>query len=161
MVGETGFSAYNTSTLVASGATGTAITGWEVDDPFYGGIGFDASNGIYTVPETGRYSVKAVINYSTTAAITAQLSDTIPAMVLRRDGVDVLHGNFGVLNVNILVLNVKVMIGSGQVIVEGDLYLNEDDELSLHYVTNGATLGVSVNLGSAGSPSVWSVHRIA
>ena len=69
-VALTGFSAQRSAT--STGAS-TQLGGWTVTSPYYTGTGFNATTGSYTVPITGRYSIKAIISYSTTAAISVQL----------------------------------------------------------------------------------------
>ncbi|MFS8630224.1 MAG: hypothetical protein LOD92_03490, partial [Bacillales bacterium] len=66
---------------------------------------------------------------------------------------------FPILNTSLLVLTTRVILGNGTVTLTADVELTADDEIALLYESSGLTL--SLNLGGANSPIVWSVHRIA
>jgi hypothetical protein len=160
-VGEDGFSAFKTALEVS---TGTQLTDWTVDAPYYGDPNFDAATGNFTVPETGRYSIKATINYSTTAAISVAINASNPSFVVRRTSPaadDLISGLFPLLNVNVaLLLQLRAILGNGTVNLAGDVELTAGDVIGLFYVDDGLT--IALNLGGADAGGiVWSIHRIA
>ncbi|MGI6003985.1 MAG: hypothetical protein ACOX88_01010 [Christensenellales bacterium] len=137
---------------------------WSVVDPYYGHTNFDALTGDFEVPETGRYAIKATINYSTTAAITVAINAPNPSFVVRRTSPttdDLVSGLFPLLNVNVaIVLELRAILGNGTVTLTGDVELTAGDIIGLFYVANGLTL--ELNLGGVDSGGiVWSMHRIA
>lgn len=77
-----GFSGFKASLSVSSGAQ---ISGWTIASPFYGNAGFDPATGNFTVPSSGRYSVKATINYSTTLAITGSIGGANPILCCQKN----------------------------------------------------------------------------
>ncbi|GAK01315.1 hypothetical protein [Geomicrobium sp. JCM 19055] len=138
---------------------------WLTASPFFTGTGFNATTGTYTVPVSGRYSIKAIINYRSTATITAQIGTGVnPAFTIQRispNPTTLVTGLLPILDVNILLLlTLRVILGSGEVTLLADAELSAGDTLGLFYVSNGLTVGL--NLGS-GAPSgvIWSIHRIS
>ncbi|GIN20985.1 hypothetical protein J1TS3_21190 [Siminovitchia fordii] len=158
---EIGFSAQRApTTLSASGQLGN----WTVTSPYYSGTGFNPTTGNYTIQQSGRYSIKAVISYTTTAAITATLGAGVnPSLIVRRTSpvqTDLISGLFPVLNVNVaLVLTLRAVLGNGTVTLAGDVYLNAGDNIGLFYEANGLTIGLNIG-GTAPSGTIWSVHKL-
>lgn len=156
---EVGFSA----TTTAAGVSSTQIIDdWTISPPYYGHPNFNEVTGIFTVPETGRYHISATVSYQTTAALSIGLADDVnPAFVVRNltTNEDLVSGLFPILNTSLLVLTTRVILGNGTVTLTADVELTADDEIALLYESSGLTL--SLNLGGANSPIVWSVHRIA
>ncbi|GBF74819.1 hypothetical protein PA598K_03187 [Paenibacillus sp. 598K] len=139
------------------------MTGFSVANPYYNNGTFNPSLGNFTVPTTGRYSIKATINYATTAALTASIGPGInPNFVVRRTNspvTDLVTGLFPILNVNILLgLSLRAILGSGTVTLAGDVQLNAGDIIGLFYEANGLTIAINIGGGSPGV--VWSMHRI-
>ncbi|MBO9616186.1 MAG: hypothetical protein J7619_26060 [Dyadobacter sp.] len=152
-----GFTATKTSLVVNANSSINAFTQLYAD-----GGGLNAAAGTYTVPATGIYRISAVINYSTTAAVSASIVGTIdPKIALRVNGVETLSGLFPILNVNVaLVLSLRAILGSGTVVISGDIPLTANDVLDLQYVADG--LGVNINLGGTSTTNgiVWSVRKL-
>lgn len=162
VVAANGFSAF-IPTLVVN--AGTQIAGWSVANPYYANIGFNPVTGNFTVQNTGRYSIKATINYSTTAAVSVQLgAGSNPSFAVRRTAptaTTLVSGLLPVLSADIaLLLTIRVILGNGTVTLVGDVDLTTGDVLGLFYVDSGLTL--SLNLGGANSGGIlWSIHQIA
>jgi len=120
---------------------------------------------VFTVPATGRYSVKATINYTTVAALSVQLGTGVyPSFRVRRTSpvvTELITGIFPVLNVNIaLLLTLRVILGSGEITLAGDVELNAGDTVVLVYAAD--TLTINISLGGAENEGiVWSIHQIA
>jgi hypothetical protein len=159
-VATTGFSARREPTTLSGDQQ---LGGWTVSSPNFGSDNFDTATGNFTVPETGRYSIKAIISYTTTAAITVSLGAGVnPAFVIRRTSptpTDLITGLFPILNVSVLVLTLRAVLGNSSITLAGDVELNEGDVIGLYYESSG--LGLDLNIGGAtDSATVWSVHRI-
>lgn len=152
-----GFTATKTSLVVNANSTIDAFTQLYAD-----GGGLNTTAGTYTVPATGVYRISAVINYSTTAAVSASIVGTVdPKIALRVNGVEKLSGLFPILNVNVaLVLSLRAILGNGTVVISGDIPLVASDVLDLQYVADG--LGVTINLGGTSTTNgiVWSVRKL-
>ncbi|MGD6958289.1 hypothetical protein ACQCWA_12055 [Rossellomorea aquimaris] len=157
---QEGFSATSSALGVSSTQQ---ISQWSVNSPYYSNVNFDAPQGIYTVPSSGRYAIYATLNYQTTAALSISLGSNVnPAFIIRRinDNTDLVSGLFPILNVNVvLVLTLRAVLGSGTVTLAGDVELNAGDEIGLFYEANG--LNISLNIGGGTGGMVWSVHKIA
>ena len=115
---------------------------------------------MYTAPVAGRYSISAVINYQTTAAITIDIGGADPAFVIRNitTGTDLLTGLFPVFNIDITLLDLRGILGNGTVTITGDVELDAGDEVGLFYVDDGLTIGI--DLGGTNTPIIWSIHQI-
>lgn len=127
------------------------------------GPGLNAVTGTYTVPETGIYRVSAIVNYSTTAAVSISLGAGVdPRINLRVNGVtNKLTGNFPLLNVNVvLVLSLRAILGSGTVVLSGDVPFTVGEVVDLYYEADG--LSINLNLGSGGTENgiVWSMRKL-
>jgi len=148
-----GFSATRTA---ASVSTGTQLGNWSVAAPFYNTTSFNPTTGVFTVPATGRYAISATISYSTTATLTGIFGGD-PAFVVRNitTNQDLIVGLFPILNIE----GLRAILGNGTVTITGEVELNENDEIALFYVNDGLT--ISINLGGADAPIVWSIHRIS
>lgn len=162
IVGEIGFSAFHTALTVNN--TETPITGYdETAEGYYSGTGFSPVNGIFTVPETGRYEVQIMINYSTTAALNIGIGTSNPAFVLRRTTpsvTDLMTGTFPVLNVDLLLITIRTILGSGTITIVGDIELNQGDTVGLFYEADG--IGIELDIGGPDDEGiVWSMHKIA
>lgn len=147
----------NALTVNASGS----IT--NLNQEYADGTGLNVVTGTYTVPETGVYRVSAVVNYSTTTAVSISLGAGVdPTINLRANGATTkLTGNFPLLNVNVvLVLTLRAILGSGTVVLSGDVPLTAGDVMDLYYEADG--LSVNLNLGSSGAPNgiVWSMRKL-
>ena len=160
------FSASNT---ILNVNTTTQITDFSVSDPFYTGSGFSAASGDYTVPDTGKYSVKVTVNYNTTSSISTSLGASIyPYFVLRRTSpttTNLLSGDFPILNVNVaLILTLRTILGAGQIVFSGDIDLTAGDVIGLFYEANGLTVTldfISADNDTTGPGIVWSMFEIA
>ncbi|WP_340024874.1 hypothetical protein MHI24_07020 [Paenibacillus sp. FSL K6-1096] len=155
-----GFSVF-LPTLV-TGTTAT-FTGWEETAPYYGNAAFDQALGEYTVPEAGRYSVEATVNFAFTAAIVTALGpDVNPSLVVQRTTpapvTNLVTGLLPVLDVNVGGTTLRAPLRSGTVTLAGEVELAAGDVISLIYQSNG--LAVDVDLGATTSGVVWSVHRL-
>ncbi len=144
-------------------SSGAQITGWSIASPFYGNAGFDATAGNFTVPSSGRYSIKATINYSTTLAITGTIGSANPSFIIRKTSPTVqnlINALFPLLNLNVALLNLRAILGNGAVVLAGDVELSAGDVIGLFYVSDG--LSLTLNLGGANAGGmVWSMHRIS
>lgn len=146
--------------------TGTTATvgGWEETAPYYGNAAFDAVLGQYTVPEAGRYSIEATVNFAFTAAIPAALgADVNPSLVVRRTtptpATDLVTGLLPVLDVAVTgTLTLRTLLRSGTVTLAGEVELAANDVITLVYQSAGVAL--DVNLGAATPGVIWSVHRL-
>lgn len=163
-VAANAFSAFSNS-LVVSGLGTTQLTNFSVTDPFYTGAGFNAINGNYTVPASGRYAVKITLNYETTAAITAAIADNVnPTFVLRRTSptvTDLITGTVPVFNVDIpLVLTLRTILGSGEVVLAGDVNLTQNDVIGLFYEADGLNLTLNLSSTTTAPGVVWSMFSL-
>ena len=134
-----------------------------MSDPYYTDPGFNPAAGTFTAPQTGRYAIKATVNYSTTAAITVSIGSANPSFSVRRitpAAGNLISGLFPLLNVSLTVLTLRAILGSGTVTLAGDAALNAGDVIGLFYEADGLTLGLNLGGDDAGG-IVWSVHRIA
>ncbi|MBP1969342.1 hypothetical protein J2Z83_001446 [Virgibacillus natechei] len=159
-VATTGFSARRTPTTLA---TTNQLGDWTVSSPNFSSESFNPTTGDFTVPESGRYAIKAIVSYTTTAAISVSLGTGIdPSFVIRRTSpttTDLITGLFPLLNVNVLVLSLRAILGNSSVTLTGDVELNEGDVIGLFYESDG--LNINLNLGgTTDSATVWSIHRI-
>lgn len=160
LAGE-GFSVF-LPTLV-TGTTATFV-GWEETSPYYGNAAFDQALGEYTVPETGRYSVEATVNFAYTAAIATALDPAAnPSLVVQRTTpapvTDLVTGLLPVLDVDVTgTLTLRTLLRSGTVTLAGEVELTAGDVIILVYQSNGVAL--DVDLGATTSGVVWSVHRL-
>ncbi|MED4130039.1 hypothetical protein [Shouchella miscanthi] len=150
----------SSATISASGQ----LTAWTTDSPFYTGTGFDPVTGNYTVPATGRYSIKSIINYRTTAALAAQIGTGVnPSFTIQRispNPTTITTGLIPILDVNILLLlTLRVILGSGEVTLVTDVQLNAGDVLGVFYVSSGLTINLSIGT-FVPAGTIWSVHRI-
>lgn len=158
---DQGFSAFVPALEVADT---TQITGWTTADPYYNNFGtFDPAAGVFTAPIPGRYSIKATINYQTTAAITVSLgADVDPAFVVRRISgpvTDLITGLIPIVNLDVLALTVRAVLGNGTVTLGGDVFLNGGDQVALFYEADGLT--IALDLGATeGAGIVWSINMI-
>jgi len=158
---DQGFSAFKPTLILSSSSQ---IGTWTVDAPYYDNVSFNTNSGTFTVPATGRYSIKATINYSTTAALTATLGASVnPAFVIRRItpvSTVLISGLAPILNVNILgLLSLRAILGNGIVTLVGDVELNAGDSVGLFYEADG--LPISLNLGGVDNQGItWSVFRL-
>jgi len=160
-VALTGFSAQRAASTISATSQ---LGGWSVTSPYYTGTGFNAATGSYTVPITGRYSMKAIISYTTTATVSVALGAGVsPTFVIRRTSptvTDLVSGLFPILDVNILLLlTLRTILGDASVTLTADVSLNAGDVIGIFYVANGLTIGLSIG-GSAASGTVWSVHEL-
>lgn len=158
---ETGFSARRAPSTFSSDGQ---LTNWTITSPNYGDPGFDPVAGTFTVPVTGRYSIKAVISYATTAAINASIGGTInPAFVVRRISptpTDLISALFPLLNINIVgLLPIRVILGNGTVTLVGDVELNAGDVIGIFYVADGLTVNIDIG-GTTDTATVWSMFRL-
>jgi hypothetical protein len=149
----------------ALGLTGPSqvLTGFSAPPPFYNGTGFNLGTGQFTVPTSGKYAVKIMINYATTASISASLgSGVVPGFSLNdvTTASNLLSGTFPLLDVNIaLVLDLRVILGAGQVLIVGDLDLVAGNVLQLVY--EPGALNIPINLsGPNGAGVVWSMFSL-
>lgn len=143
------FSVSNFMPLLNIGAPAedTTITGFTAPAvaPFYSSINFNAITGQYTVPSTGKWSIKALVNYFT-GPIT--IPTTIaPTLAIQVNGVDVIIAFFPVLDVIVPGINLRTMLGEASVSLEGDLLLNAGDILQIVYHPNGST-AIPMNLSN-------------
>lgn len=137
---QNGFSA--TIAQVTVGSSVTTLTDFSTDSPYYDTASeFDVTTGQYVVPETGRYAVKATVNY-TTAAVSVSLGALVnPRFEVKTTTETLLVGNLPVLDVNIAaVLTARVVLASGQVVMTGDVSLTAGDVVELAYNADGMTI---------------------
>lgn len=156
-----GFSVFLPTMVTGTTAT---FTGWEETAPYYGNAAFDQALGEYTVPEAGRYSVEATVNFAFATAIAAALDPAVnPSLVVQRTtpgpAINLVTGLLPVLDVAIGgTLTLRTLLRSGTVTLAGEVELDAGDVISLIYQSNG--LAVDVDLGATDSGVVWSVHRL-
>ncbi|MBD2863348.1 S-layer homology domain-containing protein [Paenibacillus oceani] len=133
------------------------LTGWSVATPNYDASGFNEATGDYIVPATGKYAIKATLNYQTVTAVTTSLGAGIdPRFTIKQNGTDLLSGYLPVLNVNIaLVLTLRSVLGSGTVTLEGEALLMAGDMINLNYDADG--MNIALNVG----PVNWSIRQLS
>jgi len=141
----------------------TTLTNWTVTSPEYSNAAFNASTGILTIPENGKYTFTVNINYTITAGVTSQLgADVNPGFVLRKTTpsvVDLSSSPIPIFNVNTLVLTLRVTLAAAQIILTGDFNLDLGDTVEVVYNADGFT--TSLSLGEFYLPGVtYSVSRI-
>lgn len=152
------------NTFALSGAGDTQLDNFLTTSPFYDSTNFNATDGEFTVPTTGRYSVKILVNYQSTAAISVDIGAPNPAFVLRRTtpaSTDLITGIFPILNVNVaLILELRAILGSGQVILVGDVELDAGDVIGLFYVADGLNINLNLSGSGDGPAVVWSMFSL-
>jgi hypothetical protein len=135
--------------------------GWSTASPFYTTSGFDAVSGNFTVPSSGKYSVKITVNYST-SVLTASLGSSVnPSFVFRTTTpTTLLAATLPVLNVSIaLVLTLRALLSNGCVTIAGDVFLNAGEVVNVAYIADGFLS--PLNLGASISPGcVWSMSSL-
>lgn len=145
----------------------TTISGWDTPSlPYYvKGTNWNELIGIYTVPETGKYQLQAVINYETTAAISVNLTpnDLLGFFAIRQNSKPIATGNLPLLNISFANLAIKAVLGSGQVIMETDVFLEKGDLLDVSYVgaNSGFSINIPINLGNSSNPSFFTVQKLS
>lgn len=139
-----GFSAYKASLSVS---TDTMVTSWNVSSPYFSGGNFNATNGLYTAPETGAYQTQATISY-TAGTITTQLGANNPAFIIQRTSpttTDLVTGQFPILDVDVaLLITLRTLLSGSTVTLAGTVQLTQGDTLSLFYNADGLTLALSL-----------------
>lgn len=151
-----GFSAFTSGTGIAGDRP--TFSNWVI--LFAGDDGFNASNGVYTIPETGRYAIAATIIYSA-ATMTSILQGDIPKITIQNSTAnrELLIGTFPALDVNINPLTLRTILSNGTIMITGNFALNAGDQISMQYEAGG--LSSAVNLGSGNSHGItWSIHQI-
>ncbi|MEK4425588.1 stalk domain-containing protein [Solibacillus sp. FSL K6-1523] len=147
-----GFSASSTTM-----DSGTISMNWNVQSPYYSSSDFDPATGIFTTPETGKYAIKATVNYKTHAAANISLGREIdPMFTVKLNGnTDLIMGYLPILDVNIaLVLTMRTILSSATVTLVGDVELQAGDQVELYYEDDGLTLGFDADI-------VWSIHQLS
>ena len=159
-LGMTGFSAQRPP---SQQQTSFQLGNWVFNDSFYNGQGFDPVSGTYTVPETGRYSVKAIVSYRSTITLTVSIGSGVnPAFQIRKIGetTPLISSLLPVLNVGAVLLTLRAILGSATVTLVGDLELQKGEQIGLFFNSSG--LNILLDIGGVETPgTVWSVHRIA
>ena len=158
--GATGFSAFLASQVTSGSAQ---LAGWSTSAPYYPATGFDSTTGVYTIPSTGRYAIKATINYSTSTITVSLGSGVSPQFQVARTAAvasTLVAGSFPIVDVNIaLVLTLRAILAQSQVVLAGDVTLDAGDTVVLQYINDG--LSIPVTIGSVnGSGVVWSMHLL-
>lgn len=159
-LGMTGFSAQRPP---SQSNTSFQLNNWITPDSFYSGQGFDPVTGTYTVPEDGRYSIKAIVSYRSTITLTVSIGAGVnPAFQIRKIGqaTPLISSLLPVLNVGAVLLTLRAILGSATVTLVGDVELKKGEQIGLFYETSG--LNILLDIGGVETPgTVWSVHRIA
>lgn len=162
-----GFSAFSTATGISNDYGYGIGFYWFVTAPYFTDGNFANAAYNYTVPETGIYSVKATLNYST-ATITAPFTGYIPNIYIYKfdnnggDSYSILSANFPCLDVNIPPVTLRTILSSGTINLAAVFPLNAGDQLTLLYLTDDTDL--VMNFGSntePGNGNTWSVNQIA
>lgn len=153
---QLGFSAGKASLGVSGDAM---ITNWNTASPLFGGSGFNAAAGTYTVPETGVYALQAAISYVTNSAIASQLGANInPNFAIRRSSptaVNLIVGQFPVFYTNLVLLSLRTILGSSTVTLSGVYRLTKGDTLGLYYYADGMTISLTLQ------NVLWTVYPLA
>lgn len=159
-LGMTGFSAQRPPSQANSSFQ---LGNWVINDSFYSGQGFDPVTGTYTVPEDGRYSIKAIVSYRSTVTLTVSIGSGVnPAFQIRKIGepTPLISSLLPVIDVSALLLTLRAILGSATVVLVGDVELKKGEQIGLFYETSG--LNILLDIGGVDTPgTVWSVHRIA
>lgn len=139
------------------------LNNWTAPNSFYSGQGFNLSTGIYTVPETGRYSIKAIISYKTLVALSISIGSGVdPTFQIRKipGTTPLISALLPVVNISLALFSIRAVLGSATVALLGDLQLNKGDQIGLFYASAGLNINLDIG-GIAQQGTVWSVHRIA
>lgn len=149
---QQGFSAFKTGVSANSNYT---FVNWNTDSPYYGSPDFSTSSGLYTVPDTGNYSIEATINYSAGTLNAQTGDDQNPYFSVESGSTIILKGFLPILDVSIFTLiSLRALLGTGQVTLAGEASLTKGSTLGLNYRPGGLT--ITINFNSV----VWSVYRI-
>lgn len=161
---QDGFSAF----IISQNTSNTIqLNNWIVTSPYYDSPTFNQVTGNFTVPATGRYAIKATINYSTDTRISSQTgANTNPYFAVRRTSspsTDLIRGNFPIIDINITSppINLRTILRNGDIVLAGDVELNVGDVIGLFYVSDG--LNLPLRLGGNGNQQngiVWSMHEL-
>jgi hypothetical protein len=141
------------------------LTNWTTADPYYSHPNFNAATGVFTVPSTGRYSIKATINYVNPVAISIALGAGVnPYFAVQRIApapTNLITGLVPIIAISVAgLVNIRGILNNGVVTIAGDVTLNAGDTVGLFYVSTGST--IQLFLGNSGANGiVWSMHRIA
>ncbi len=149
-----GFSVTGTTYSINSS---TLFSNWNEASPYYGSPTFNPATGIFTAPDTGRYSIHATVNYKIDAPISVSIGRGIdPVFTVKKNGnIDLIKGYMPFLDVNIaLILTMRTVLGSATVTLTGDVELQAGDQVELYYEADGLPIGFSTDI-------VWSIHRLS
>lgn len=138
-------SSFAVQTSFSAVASSTSITGnqqivfFNTDNlPFYGDSAFNGLTGTYTVPITGKYSIKIIANI-----IIIQVSEEgHPQFVVMVNSSETLSA---LLTYNASTDN-SVRVLQTSVVIAGDLLLNSGDVVRLFFTTNGTALKNDIKL---------------
>lgn len=155
-----GFSAF-TSGINISGNWPT-FSNWQVLST--DGQDFNASNGVYTVPETGHYSIAATIVHSADTMTSVLQGDT-PKVTITNSTAnrDLLVGTFSVFDININSTTLRAILSKGTILITGNFDLNAGDRLYFSY-TSYFTCDLIINFGSNSEPgngNTFSITKIS
>ncbi|WDQ31029.1 stalk domain-containing protein [Paenibacillus marchantiae] len=149
-----GFSVTGTTYSINSS---TLFSNWNEASPYYGSPTFNPATGIFTAPDTGRYSIHATVNYKIDAPISVSIGRGIdPVFTVKKNGnIDLIKDYMPFLDVNIaLILTMRTVLGSATVTLTGDVELQAGDQVELYYEADGLPIGFSTDI-------VWSIHRLS
>ncbi|AFX92984.1 hypothetical protein CE11_00958 [Megavirus courdo11] len=139
--------------------TTSDLTGWTILSDVSGL--FNAGTGVYTVPSTGLYEIRGVLNYSVLAAITLQLSGDSPQFeIVNASTLAILFSSpFNAIRVNIaLLLNLNTILGTAAIPIGGYINLTTAQTIKPRYNSNG--FGASVNANLQNTTSTLTIRRI-
>lgn len=135
---------------------------WLAPDSFYSGQGFNLTTGIYTVPETGRYSIKAIASYRTAIAISSSLGSNVnPSFQIRKttSQTPLISSLLPNVNLSLAIVSVRAVLGNATVSLIGDVELEKGDQIGFYYVANGLNLNLNIG-GITQQNTIWSMFRI-
>lgn len=144
-LGLTGFSAQRPPT---QNNANFQLGNWTFPNSFYNGQGFDPITGTYTVPETGRYSIKAIVSYRSTIALSVSIGAGVnPSFQIRKlnETTPLISSLLPVVNLGLTIVSIRAILGSATVALIGDVELEKGDQIGLFYNTSG--LNILLDIG--------------
>lgn len=149
-------------TAISDDSTGNTIIGnYLATSPFYTVSGFDLTNGTYTVPVTGRYTFKVIVNYKTNSPAISHTGNPRMSLFSSASGVPLISGSFPKATYSDGVdTSFSAILGSGQVVMAGDFDLVAGQQVYLVYEPNGAGLPITFGLSTMDLGIIWSGHSL-
>jgi len=140
--------------------TTTNLTNWtEIVDT---NSNFDSPSGVYTVPETGYYELNLVANYTTSSALTTQLTGSTPSFQIIDSGTNavLLSSSLPTLNISLaLILTINELLTTGQVTINGVISLTQGQTILPRYFANSVSITTTISVSTSGT-TTFSIRKL-